>query len=167
MGKGAFVLGILGSVVMGIAMSGRLVHRDYSANIVQKLGTHTTCPTFWVAWTKPPEIAPEGMMTCGCAEQPKPEGSGTPMHPPKDVHDAAAPMDDVAISYTEFTSLGGTKSIGLTYELVRGSNRQTFVISSAYGPHSKFAFMTAIPFVIGIVFAVLLGLIPKKKGAAD
>jgi hypothetical protein len=73
-------------------------------------------------------------------------------------------MDVMTISYTEFTSLGGTKSTGLSYVLARGSDRQTFVISPAFGPYSSFAFATAIPFLIGTVLAILLGLIPKKKG---
>jgi hypothetical protein len=167
MGKAAFALGVVGSVVMGLLMAGRLNHRDYSASIVNKLGTHTTCPTFWVSWDKPPDLVPEGLLACPCPEQPKPEASGTPMHPPKEVHDAAAPMDVMTISYTEFTSLGGTRQTGLSYVLARGSERQTFVISPASGPYSSFAFATAIPLIAGIVLGVLLGLIPRKKGSAD
>ena len=163
MGKIAFVLGLVGSVVLGLVASGRLEHRDYSASIVKKLGTHSTCPTFWVSWDKPPDIVWDGLMACKCPEQAQPEEGGTPMHPPKDVHDAAAPMDVMAISYTEFTSFGGTKSTGLSYSLVRGSDRQTFTTSPHSGPYMGFAAVTAIPLVVGIVLGVVLGLIPKKK----
>jgi hypothetical protein len=163
MGKIAFVLGLVGSVVLGLVASGRLEHRDYSAGIVKKLGTHSTCPTFWVSWDKPPDILWDGLMACQCPEQAQPEEGGTPMHPPKDVHDAAAPMDGMSISYTEFTSFGGKKSMGLSYSLMRGSDRQTFTTSPGSGPYLGFATVTAIPLVVGIVLGILLGLIPKKK----
>jgi len=159
------VAGVIGSLIAGVLLSGRLQHRDYSASIVQKLGTHTTCPTFWVSWDKLPDLAPEGLMACACSEQAVPEASGTPMHPPREVHDAAAPADVVTISFTEFTAPGGTKSSGLSYLLIRGGDRQSFVISPAFGPYSKFAFWTALPFLAGIVLAVLLGLVSGKRGA--
>jgi len=85
------------------------------------------------------------------------------MHPPQVVHDAAAPMDLMTISYTEFTTLGGTKKTGLSYTLARGSDRQTFVIDPAFDPYSSLALAAAIPLLAGIVLGVLLGLIPKKK----
>jgi hypothetical protein len=163
MGKIAFVLGVVGSLVMGLVLSSRLVHRDYSASIVNKLGQHSTCPTFWVSWDKAPDVVPVGLLTCGCPVQAQPESSGTPMHPPKDVHDAAAPMDVMSISYTEYTPFSGPKKVGLSYTLVRGSDRQTFIISPATDPYMSFAMTTAIPFIAGIVLGVLLGLIPKKK----
>jgi len=162
-GKIAFILGVVGSLVLGLVLSSRLVHRDYSASIVNKLGTHTTCPTFWVSWDKPPDLAPPGLLVCPCPTQPQPEASGTPMHPPQVVHDAAAPMDLMTISYTEFTTLGGTKKTGLSYTLARGSDRQTFVIDPAFDPYSSLALAAAIPLLAGIVLGVLLGLIPKKK----
>jgi hypothetical protein len=164
MGKAAFALGIVGSLVAGILLSSRLDHRDYSGSIVNKLGGHTTCPTFWMTWDAPPDLVPEGFLKCSCPEQAVVETNGQPFHPPKEVHDAAAPMDLVTISYTTFLSPGGSKSTGLSYVLARGADRQTFVISPAFGPYSGFAIWTAIPFIIGIVLGVLLGLIPKKKG---
>jgi hypothetical protein len=164
MGKAAFALGILGSLVAGLLLSSRLDHRDYSASIVNKLGSHTTCPTFWVSWDKPPDLVPEGFLKCSCPEQAVVETNGQPIHPPKDVHDAAAPMDVMTMSYTTFTSPTGTKSTGLSYVLVRGADRQTFVVSPAFGPYSGFAIWTAIPFIAGIVLGILLGLIPKKSG---
>lgn len=163
MGKIAFVLGVVGSAVLGLVAFSRLEHRDYSASIVKKLGTHSTCPTFWVSWDKPPDIVWDGLAACKCPEQAQPEEGGTPMHPPKDVHDAAAPMDVMTISYTEFTSFGGTKSTGLSYSLARGSDRQTFTISPHSGPYRALGAVAAIPLVVGIVLGVLLGLIPKKK----
>ena len=163
MGKIAFALGVVGSLVLGIVLSGRLEHRDYSASIVNKLGQHTTCPTFWVRWDKPVDLAPEGMLKCACPQPPQVEAGGSPMHPPKELHDAAAPMDVVSLSYTQFTTLGGEKKTGLSYTLVRGSDRQTFVVSPAFGPYSSFATAAAIPLIAGIVLGVLLGLIPKKK----
>src|SRR5262245_12499099 len=120
MGKIAFVLGIVGSVILGLVASSRLQHRDYSASIVKKQGAHTTCPTFWVSWDAKPDLVWDGLLTCACPEQAQPEESGTPMHPPKVVHDSAAPMDVMGISYTEFTSFTGSKSTGLSYTLVRG-----------------------------------------------
>lgn len=163
MGKAAFVLGIVGSVVAGLVFSSRLEHRDYSGSIVNKLGTHTTCPTFWMTWDKAPDMVPDGFVKCPCAEQAVVETNGQPVHPPKDVHDAAAPMDVLTMSYTTFTSPGGKTSVGLSYVLVRGADRQTFVVSPAFGPYSSFALWTAFPFLGGIVLAILLGLIPKKK----
>jgi len=166
MGKAAFVAGILGSLIAGLLLSGRLHHRDYSASIVQKLGTHTTCPTFWVSWDKVPDLVPDGLMTCACPEPAKPEASGTPMHPPQVVHDAAAPSDVMTISYTEFTPPGGAKAVGLSYVLIRGSDRQAFGFSPASGPYTKFGIWTAAPFAAGVVLALLLGLLPGRKGAA-
>lgn len=164
MGKIAFVLGVVGSLGMGLVLSGRLVHRDYSASIVNKLGTHTTCPTFWVSWDKPPDsVVPEGWMACACPEQARVETGGTPIHPPKEVHDAAAPMDVLTVSYTRFEPLLGTKRVGLSYTLARGSDRQTFVISPGFEPYSSFALEASIPFLAGIGLAVLLSLIPKKE----
>lgn len=168
MGKGAFALGIVGSLVLGLFLSSRLEHRDYSATIINKLGNHTsTCPTFWVTWDKPPDLVPAGLLTCSCPERAQVEAAGSPIHPPKEVHDAAAPMDILTLSYTEFAWPGGSKLVGLSYGLRRGSDQQTFVISPAFDPYSRFAMLTAIPFGGGIVLAILLGLLPKKKGAAD
>ena len=163
MGKIAFVLGLVGTVVMGFVASSRLEHRDYSASIVKKLETHSTCPTFWVSWDKAPDLVWNGLPACACPEKAQPEEGGTPMHPPKEVHDAAAPMDVMTISYTEFTSFGGTKSTGVSYSLVRGTDRQTFTIAPHSGPYMGFATVTAIPLVVGIVLGIVLGLIPKKK----
>lgn len=163
MGKAAFALGMVGTLVMGLLMSSRLDHRDYSASIVNKLGGHTTCPTFWVSWDKPPDLVPDGFLKCPCPDQAVVETNGQPIHPPKDVHDAAAPMDVMTMSYTTFTSPSGKKSTGLSYVLVRGSDRQTFVIAPSFDPYSSFALWTAIPFIAGIVLGILLGLIPKKK----
>jgi len=164
MGKAAFVLGILGSLIAGIFLSSKLDHRDYSGSIVNKLGGHTTCPTFWMTWDKAPDLVPEGFVQCACPEQAVVETNGQPIHPPKDVHDAAAPMDVLTVSYTTFTSPGGSKSTGLSYTLVRGVDRQTFVISPSFGPYSGYMIWTAIPFLAGIVLGILLGLIPKKNG---
>jgi hypothetical protein len=85
------------------------------------------------------------------------------MHPPREVHDAAAPMDVMTVSYTQFEPLTGTKRVGLSYTLARGSDRQTFVISPASGPYSSFALAASIPLIAGVVLGVLLGLIPKKE----
>ncbi len=153
-------------MIVGILLSGRLQHRDYSASIVQKLGTHTTCPTFWVSWDQAPDLAPAGLMSCACPEQAKPEASGTPMHPPRELHDAAASADVVTISYTEFLAPGGSKSTGLSYLLIRGSDRQSFTVAAASGPYTKIAFWTALPLLAGIALSVVLGLMPGKKTAA-
>ena len=167
MGKIAFALGVVGSLVVGLLMSSRLEHRDYSASIVQKLGMHGTCPTFWVSWEKAPDLVPDGLVKCGCPEQAAVELNATPIHPPKEMHDAASPMDGMTMSYTSFTSPGGSKSVGLSYVLIRGMDKQSFVVSPAFGPYSKFATVTAIPLIVGVVLAVLLSFLPKKKGSAD
>ena len=129
---------------------------------MKKLGDHATCPTFWMSWDKPPDLVPDGFLKCPCPEQAGPETNAQPFHPPKDVHDAAAPMDVLTVSYTTFRSPGGSKSEGLSCVLVRGADRQTFTISPAFGPYSGFAIWTAIPLVGGIVLGILLGLSPKK-----
>ena len=53
--------------------------------------------------------------------------------------------------------------MGLSCVLARGADRQTFVVSPAFGPYSSFALWTLFPFLGGIVLAILLGLIPKRK----
>jgi hypothetical protein len=164
MGKAAFVLGIVGSLIAGILLSSRLDHRDYSGSIVNKQGGHATCPTFWMTWDKAPDLVPEGFVQCACSEQAVVETNAQPVHPPKEVHDAAAAMDVLTVSYTTFTSPRGTKSVGLSYVLARGADRQTFVISPSFGPYSGYALWTAMPFLAGIVLGIVLGLIPKKGG---
>ena len=39
MGKAAFALGVVGSLVAGLLLSSRLEHRDYSGSIVNKTST--------------------------------------------------------------------------------------------------------------------------------
>src|SRR5437762_13838580 len=112
MGKIAFVAGCVGSLVVGLLLSGRLVRRDYTASVMAKSGSHSTCPTLWVSWVSPPDVVPDGLVKCGCPEQAINEQGGTPIHPAQAVYDAAAPMDLVVVSYTEFTTLGGTRKIG-------------------------------------------------------
>src|SRR6185503_7441877 len=104
------------------------------------------------------DLVPEGFVQCACPEQAVVETNGQPVHPPREVHEAAAPMDVLTISYTTFTSPRGTKSVGLSYVLARGADRQTFVISPAFGPYSGYAIWTAIPFLVGIVLGVGLSL---------
>jgi len=167
MRKAAFILGILGSVVLGLLASKGLVRRDYSAGVVNKTGEHGTCPTLWVAFDKPPDVIPDGMVSCGCPTQALEEAGGKPIHPPRDVVDAAAPMDQLTISYTEFTPpMGGKKVAGLSYGLMRGVNRQTFVVTPSWSAYSKFAFLTAAPFLIGVALAVILGFLPSKRNVA-
>jgi len=163
MGKAAFAAGVLGTLAAGLFLSSRLEHRDYTGTLVNKVGGHTTCPTFWVNWDKAPDLLPEGVLRCGCAVQAVPEGGGSPLHPPRDVHDAAAPMDGITVSYTEFTPPGGTKKVGLSYVLRRGMDQQRFVISPSSDPYLSFALFSAIPLLGGVVLGILLGFLPRKK----
>jgi hypothetical protein len=167
MGKAAFALGIAGSLILGLLLSSRLTKRDYTGTVVSKPGTHPTCPTLWVNWDQPLEAVPDGFLKCACPEQAPADPAGIAVHPAKDVADAAAPQDVIILSYTEYTSLGGTKQVGVSYDLRRGMNRQTFEVSPSSGLYTSFAGTTAIPAVAGIVLGILLGLIPKKKTAAD
>ena len=166
-GKAAFALGLAGSLVLALVLFTRIVHRDYTGTVVSKLGTHPSCPTLWVNWDQPLDVVPEGFLKCGCAEQPPADPAGVAVHPPKEVTDTAAPQDVIVLSYTEATSLGGAKQVGASYDIRRGMNRQTFVIAPSSGIYSGLAVTSAIPGGIGIVLGILLGLIPRKKGAAD
>lgn len=168
MKKAAFLLGVLGSVVLGLVASKGLVRRDYAAGVVNKTGEHGTCPTLWVQFDRPPDVVPDGLVACPCAEQARDHEGGKPIHPPRAVVDAAAPSDQLTISYTEFTPpFGGKKVAGLSYALMRGVDRQSFVASPAWSAYSKFALITAAPFLIGAALAVILGFLPSKKGATD
>jgi len=165
-GKAAFALGLAGSLVLGLVLYSRIVRREYTGTVVSKPGTHSTCPTLWVNWDQPLEVVPEGFLKCGCAEQAPADPAGIAVHPSKDVADTAAPQDVIVLTYTEATSLGGAKQSGVTYDIRRGTNRQTFVVSPSGGIYTGLAGTSAIPAVIGTVLGILLGLIPRKKGAA-
>lgn len=167
MGKIAFLLGAVGTLVVGLLLSAKLVRRDYTATVVAKSGGHSTCPTLWVSWVSAPDVVPEGLVKCGCPEQAANEQGGTPIHPAQTVYDVAAPQDLLVLSYTEFTTFGGERKIGISWDVRRGANKETYVISPSSSAYSSFAAYTAAPLLIGIVVGVLLGLLPKKKGAAD
>ncbi len=161
----AFLLGIVGSVVLGLFASKGLDHRDYSGSVGEKLGSHPGCPTLWVVFDKAPDVVPDGMLSCSCPAQAEAGAAGKPIHPPREVADAAAPADQLSISYTEFRSpFGGKKVSGLSYGLMRGIDRQTFVVSPAWSAYSKFALITAAPFLVGLVLSLGLGLLPSKRG---
>jgi hypothetical protein len=166
MGKAAFALGLAGSLVLALLLYSRMVHREYTGTVVAKGGTHPTCPTLWVNWDQPLEVVPEGFLKCGCAEQAAADPAGIAVHPPKDVADTAAPQDVIVLTYTEASSLGGTKQSGVSYDIRRGTNRQTFVVSPSSALYTGLAGVSAIPAGIGIVLGLLLGLIPRKQGAA-
>ena len=164
----SFVIGIVGSVIVGLVTSGRLVHRDYSASIVSKTGGHNTCPTLWVSFDHPPDAAvPAGFISCPCAEQAKPETNGTPIHVPQNVLDASAPLDVLLVSYTEWSSpLSGAKSIGVSYVLRRGAEAESFTISPASSAYLGFALVTSLPLLAGIVVGIVLGFLPGRKGSS-
>jgi len=166
MGKAAFALGLAASMILAVLLFSRMVRREYTGTVVSKPGTHSTCPTLWVNWDQPLEAVPEGFLKCGCAEQAAADPAGIAVHPPQDVADTAAPQDVIVLTYTELTSLGGTKRSGVSYDIRRGTNRQSFVVSSSNALYTSLAGTSAIPAGIGTVLAVLLGMIPRKKGAA-
>ena len=167
MGKIAFLVGAVGTLVVGLLLSGKLVRRDYTCSVMAKSGGHSTCPTLWVSWVSPPDVVPEGLVKCGCPEQAANEQGGTPIHPAQQVYDVAANMDLLVLSYTEFTTPGGDRKIGLSWDVRRGTNKETYVISPASDAYMSFAGYTAAPLILGIIVGVLLGLLPKKKTAAD
>jgi hypothetical protein len=165
-GKAAFALGVAGSLVLGLILYSRIVRREYTGTVVSKPGTHSTCPTLWVNWDQPLDAVPEGFLKCGCAEQAPADPAGIAVHPPKDVADTAAPQDVIVLTYTEATTLGGAKQSGVSYDIRRGTNRQSFVISPSSGIYTSLAGTCVVPAVIGSVLGVLLGLILRKKGSA-
>lgn len=167
MGKIAFLVGIVASLVVGLLLSSKLVRRDYTCSVMAKSGSHSTCPTLWVSWVSPPDVVPEGLVKCGCPEQAANEQGGTPIHPAQKVWDVAAPQDLLVLSYTEFTTPGGERKLGLSWDVRRGANKETYVISPAGDAYGSFAGYTAAPLGIGIVLGIVLGLIPRKKTAAD
>jgi hypothetical protein len=166
MGKAAFALGLAGSLILALVLFSRMLRREYTGTVVSKPGTHSTCPTLWVNWDQPLEAVPEGFLKCGCAEQAPADPAGIAVHPPKEVADTAAPQDLIVLTYTESTLLGGARQSGVSYDIRRGTNRQTFVISSSSALYTGLAGTSAIPAVVGSVLGILLGLIPRKKGAA-
>ena len=167
MGKVAFVLGVIASAIVGVVLSGRLIRRDYTAT-VDMTGFGHTCPTLGVRFDQPPDALPPELTKCPCPAPPVMQGASTPLHPPAELVPAAAPLDLINISYTEFSSpFSGKKSSGLSFTLIRGMDRQTFAVSPAWSAYSPFVTLTAAPFLIGLVLAVVLSLIPRKKGVAD
>lgn len=168
MSKIAFVLGIVGSVAAGLLLSGRLIHKDYTAGVVI-LSVGHPCPTLGVRFDSPAEGLPPEVTTCSCPEKPAMDLGATAIHPPFDLVAAAGATDYVNISYTEFTSpLGGQKKTGLSYTLQKGSDKQTWVVSSASSAYTSFAMLTAAPFLGGIVLAILLTFMPRRnKGTGD
>lgn len=167
MGKIVFVIGCVATLIVGLLLFSRLVRRDYVASVMAKSGSHASCPTLWVSWVAPPDVLPDGMVKCPCPEQAVNEQGGTPIHPGQVVWDVSAPMDQLVLSYTEFTTLGGEKKVGVSWDVRRGVNKETYVISSASDAYRSFALVTAAPFLVGIALSILVGLLPKKKGAAD
>lgn len=168
MKKGLFLLGIVGSVAVGLMCSQGLVRRDYTAVVSSKGGPHGTCPTIWVNFNETPDVVPDGLIVCPCAVQSGEEAGARPIHPARTVVDASAPQDHLTISYVEFTPpFKGKRVVGLSYSLMRGMDRQVFVISPAWSAYSKFIVFTAAPFVIGTVLSILLGFIPGRKAVAD
>src|SRR5258705_5464427 len=102
MGKVAFLVGAVGTLVVGLLLSGKLVRRDYTATVVAKSGSHATCPTLWVSWVSAPDVVPEGLVKCGCPEQAVNEQGGSPIHPAHTAYDVAAPPGLLVLSSTAF-----------------------------------------------------------------
>ena len=82
MKSAAFILGIVGSVVLGLFASRGLDRRDYSGSVAAKSGNHESCPTLWVVFDKAPDVIPDGMLSCACPTQAEPAAGGKPIHPP-------------------------------------------------------------------------------------
>src|SRR6185295_20367282 len=117
---------------------------------------HSTCSTLWVSWVTAPDVVPDGLVKCACPEQAAYEQGGTPIHPAQKIHDVAAPQDLLVLSYTEFTTPGGERKIGLSWDVRRGMNKETYVLSPASDAYMSFAGYTAAPLAIGIVVGILL-----------
>lgn len=166
MKAGVLILGIIGSAGLGLFASKGLINRDYSGSVSGKSGNHDSCPTLWVIFDKAPDVVPEGMILCKCPVQAEGVGEGKPIHPPRELVDAAATADQLTVSYTEFSSpFGGKKVSGLSYGLMRGTDRQSFPVSPSWNAYSKFALLTLTPFLVGAILAVVLVLLPSKRGA--
>jgi hypothetical protein len=160
--KVAFILGVVASAVTGVVLSGRLVHRDYTGSVAVTAAGHT-CPTLGVTFDKPGEI-PQELTTCACPAAPVMEGGAIPVHPPAELVAAAATSDQISIAYTEFTSpLNGKKKTGVSYTLLKGSDKQTRVVSSPAPAYSSFALLTLAPAGAGILLAILFMFMPKKE----
>ena len=167
MGKTAFVLGIVASVITGVVLSGNLIRKEVTAT-VDMVGVGHSCPTLGVRFDSPPDGLPREVTKCDCPVQPELQGASTPLHPPAELVPTAASLDLITISYTEFTSpMGGKKTSGLSYTLIKGPTKQTWTVSPAWSAYSPFVTLTAAPFLIGLALAVVLSFIPRKKGVAD
>ena len=115
---------------------------------------------------KTPDVGPEGMVLCKCPAQAEGVGEGKPIHPHRELVDAAATADLLTVSYVEFTSpFGGKKVAGLSYGLMRGTDRLSFPVSPSWNAYSKFTLITVAPFLLGAILAVVLGFLPSKRGA--
>ena len=168
MAKGFFIAGVIGSVITGMLLRDRLIHLDSTASVVST-GVGHSCPTLGVAFDKSPAGLPRDLTACACPTPPVLDSGATPLHLPNDIVQGAAPLDQVVISYTEFTSPlgGGGKLSGLSFVLVKSQGRQTFIVSSQWPPYSSFALPTAAPFLAGLVLSIILSFLPGKKGVAD
>lgn len=167
MGKAAFILGVVASVVTGLVLSRSLYHRDHIGS-VSMTGVSHPCPTLGVVFEASPVPPPPELTTCACPAPPALEGRATPLHPPADLVAAAAPLDHITVTWTEFTPpFGGKRLTGLSYVLAKGMNQQRFDVSPAGPVYSRFALLTAAPFLAGIVLGILLGLISGRKGVKD
>jgi hypothetical protein len=163
MGKAAFALGVAGSLILGLLQGSRITRHDYTGTVISKLAARPDCPTLYVNWDQTLEGVPDGFLKCSCVEPHPQEPAGTAVHPPKDVADSAAPQDVLILNFMEYPSLGGKRLVGESYEIRRGTYRQSFVISPSSAIYSSLAGTSAIPGAAGIVLGILLGLIPKKK----
>ncbi len=164
MGKLLLLLGLVGTVATGIALKGRLESKDCSASVEEKLTLHA-CPAIGVKLDFDSKSLPEALTRCGCAEKPVSE-KWTPIHPPRAVVDASAVGDLLVISFREFAPpFGGKKKTALSFTLDRGGHRETTVATPAWTVYQSYALYSLAPLGIGVVLALLAGLLGKKKPA--
>lgn len=164
MGKLLLLLGLVGTLVTGVVLGGRLESKDCSASVEEKLTPHS-CPAIGIKVDFDSRSLSETLTRCGCPEKAVSE-KWTPIHPPRAVVDASAPGDLLIVSYRAFTPpFGGAKKTALSFTLDRGGHRETTVASAAWPVYQSFALFTLAPFGIGVVLAAVAGALSKKKSA--
>ena len=164
MGKLFLFLGLGATVLTGVVLGRRLESKECTASVEEKLTSHP-CPAVGIKLDFDSKSLPEQLTRCGCAEKAVSE-KWTPIHPPRGVVDSSAPGDLLVISFREFTPpFGGAKKTGLSLTLDRGGHRETTTAAPSWPVYQSFGLFTLAPLGIGVVLAVLAGLVSRKKSS--
>jgi hypothetical protein len=164
MSKLFLLLGLVGTLIAGVVLGGRLESRECTASVEEKLTPHS-CPAIGIKPDFDSKPLPEALLRCDCTEKAVSE-KWTPIFPPRAVVDASANGDHLIVSYREFTPpFGGAKKTALSFTLDRGGHRETTVASAAWPVYQSFALFTLAPLGIGLVLSLVAGMLSKKKTA--